>query len=83
VTVGDCGRRSKYRRVALYFASASFIVPVERQVEILFESFEDATKFAEEVAKIGLKTSGCGGCIPECFVGHYRVKYDTGLNYPG
>jgi len=22
------------------------------------------------------------GCIPECFVGHYRVKHDPGLHFP-
>src|SRR5260370_37735598 len=29
-----------------------------------------------------LEASGCGGCIPECFVGHYRVKQDPGLHCP-
>jgi hypothetical protein len=51
---------------------ASFIVPVEtnKQAEIFFKRFEAATKFEEEVAGYYSKTCGCGGCIPECFVGH-------------
>jgi hypothetical protein len=58
------------------FVFTSFIVPVEnKKTNILFESFEGTTKFAEEVARKHLKTGGPGGCIPECFVGHYRVKH--------
>src|SRR5437588_12799509 len=34
--------------------------------------FERVRKFAD----------GCGGCIPESFVGHYRVKHDPGLHCP-
>ncbi len=52
------------------------------QVEHLFECFEGAAKFAEEVARKHLKIAGREGCIPECFVGHYRVKHDPGLHFP-
>jgi hypothetical protein len=51
-------------------------------VEILFEGFEGAMKFAEEVARMCLKTNGHGGCIPESFGGNYRVNNDPGPHFP-
>ena len=51
-------------------------------MEQLFECFEGAAKFAEEVAGKHLNRAGPEGCIPECFDGHYRVKHDPGLHFP-
>src|SRR5882762_5733346 len=65
-----------------FFVLSAVIVRVQtRKWKQLFESFEGAAKFAEEIAKECLKTSGRGSCIPECFVGHYRVKHAPGLQH--
>ena len=60
-----------------------FAVPVETSKwESCSKVLKGPRNLQKEVAKNCLKTSRRESCIPECFVGHYRVKYDTGLNYP-
>src|SRR2546425_459254 len=47
-----------------------------------FDGFERKSEFATVGIWKLCKRNYPEGCIPECFVGHYRVKYDTGSNYP-
>src|SRR2546422_9033949 len=53
-----------------------------RRTIAFFDGFERKSEFAISGMRKLCKRNWPKGCIPECFVGHYRVKYDTGLNYP-
>ena len=48
--------------------------------ERLFEMFERAVSFAAN--KFGALKVSLDGCIHECFVGNYRVDYDSRLLVP-
>jgi len=56
-----------------------------REVDLrasLFEKFERAVSFAAGEFGTELNVSLLNGCIRECFVGNYRVNYDSGLHFP-
>src|SRR6267143_884545 len=76
------GWTGKWQRIAIYSSLARSSFRFKRAMAALVRMFEGATRFAEEVARKCLKTSRREGCIPECFVGHYRVKHDPGLHFP-